>query len=163
MFLSAVNWLVEREALLAIGPKAPQDLDLRLDRGLLRLAYLIIGHDEWRGAELDLYAAIDADADEAEEVAHLNRLVAEGRIPISPKNVRRVVMEAEVAFDELVSRESSAADLGSGIAGSGIAGSGGLAGGSMTPLAGCSSSAAAGGFRGPSCRASSHRARKRLP
>jgi len=40
--LSAVNWLVEREALLAIGPKIPGELRLDMTRGRLQAAYLAI-------------------------------------------------------------------------------------------------------------------------
>lgn len=40
--MSALNWLVEREALLAIAPKPPQELRLDMDGGQIRMAYLIM-------------------------------------------------------------------------------------------------------------------------
>jgi len=41
-FMSAVNWLVEREELMAISPKVPGELRLDMSREQLRRAYLII-------------------------------------------------------------------------------------------------------------------------
>ena len=41
-FMSAVNWLVERENLLGIGPKTPEELRLDMSRGRLQAAYLAI-------------------------------------------------------------------------------------------------------------------------
>lgn len=42
LFMSALNWLIEREALLAIGPKVPGEIHLGMSRRQIRLAYLII-------------------------------------------------------------------------------------------------------------------------
>ena len=41
-FLSALNWLVEREALMAIGPKAPGVLNLDMTRRELMRVYLVV-------------------------------------------------------------------------------------------------------------------------
>jgi ABC-type uncharacterized transport system involved in gliding motility auxiliary subunit len=41
-FMSAVNWLVAREELLAIGPKRPGELRLDMNRRQMRTAYMII-------------------------------------------------------------------------------------------------------------------------
>lgn len=41
-FMSVVNWLVEREALLAIGPRAPGELRLDMNKRDLRAAYAVI-------------------------------------------------------------------------------------------------------------------------
>jgi len=40
--MSALNWLVEREALLAIAPKPPQELRLDMDGRQIRMAYLLM-------------------------------------------------------------------------------------------------------------------------
>jgi len=77
---------------------------------MILLAYIIIGHPEWKGAEIQLYAAFD-EAELVSGVAHLNDLIAQGRIPISPSNVRRVPFSNDLPFDELVRRHSSDADL----------------------------------------------------
>ena len=77
---------------------------------MILLAYIIIGHPEWKGAEIELYAAFD-ESQMAAGVAHLNTLIAQGRIPISPSNVRRIPFSADLPFDEQVRRHSSDADL----------------------------------------------------
>ena len=41
-FMSAVNWLVSREALMAIGPKPPGELRLDMNQRQMRMAYIII-------------------------------------------------------------------------------------------------------------------------
>jgi ABC-type uncharacterized transport system involved in gliding motility auxiliary subunit len=41
-FMSAVNWLIEREALMGISPKVPGVLRLDMDRFQLRTAFLVI-------------------------------------------------------------------------------------------------------------------------
>lgn len=41
-FMSALNWLLEREELIAITPKPPSELRLDMHRGLVRTAFLLI-------------------------------------------------------------------------------------------------------------------------
>jgi hypothetical protein len=41
-FMSALNWLLEREALMAITPKIPGELHLDLNRQQRRILYAII-------------------------------------------------------------------------------------------------------------------------
>jgi len=41
-FLSAVNWLLERDALMGISPKKPGELRLEMDRERLRFAFLLV-------------------------------------------------------------------------------------------------------------------------
>lgn len=41
-FLSVVNWLVEREALMAIPPKTPGELQLNMTRRQMRLAFALV-------------------------------------------------------------------------------------------------------------------------
>jgi len=41
-FMSALNWLLEREALLAISAKAPWELRLDMDRRRMRMTFLLI-------------------------------------------------------------------------------------------------------------------------
>lgn len=41
-FMCALNWLIEREALMAIAPKPPDELRLDMDRGQVQRAFLIL-------------------------------------------------------------------------------------------------------------------------
>jgi ABC-type uncharacterized transport system involved in gliding motility auxiliary subunit len=42
LFMNAVNWLLERESLIAVSPRDPDILSLALSRSQLRMAYFII-------------------------------------------------------------------------------------------------------------------------
>jgi hypothetical protein len=41
-FLGVLNWLVDREALAAIEPRPPYDLNLNMDRDRMRLAFIVL-------------------------------------------------------------------------------------------------------------------------
>ena len=84
--------------------------DFRNANLMIILAYIIIGHPEWKKAEIDLFAAFDS-TNMPKEVEQLNTMIAQGRIPISYKNVKEVPISEDVVFDELVSRNSEKADL----------------------------------------------------
>jgi amino acid transporter len=84
--------------------------DYRNANLMIILAYIIMGHPEWEDGEIELYAAFHQKEME-NEVNRLNELIARGRIPISPKNVKRVPLIEDVSFDELVNFHSDEADL----------------------------------------------------
>ena len=84
--------------------------DLRNANLMILLAYILVGHPEWRGCEIQLLAAFDPErVDEA--ATRLTELVSAGRIPISVANIQRITMESGVSFEELVSTHSDTADL----------------------------------------------------
>jgi amino acid transporter len=74
------------------------------------LAYIIMGHPDWKGSEISLFVSFRAGRMEA-EVARLNELIAHGRIPISRNNVVQVHNPDALPFNELVVRNSRDADL----------------------------------------------------
>ena len=84
--------------------------DYRNANLMILLAYILIEHPEWRAAEIDLFAAFEAQVAE-QEAKRLNELVLEGRFPISPAHVHPVPLAADQAYDELVAEHSRAADL----------------------------------------------------
>jgi amino acid transporter len=84
--------------------------DLRNANLMIILAYIIAGHGEWKGCNVRLFAAFHP-SEVGREVRRLNQLIAEGRIPISLKNVQRVPHNPDVIFDDLVSAHSEMADL----------------------------------------------------
>jgi len=74
------------------------------------LAYIIMGHPDWKKCETTLFVAFKKDEVD-HEAEDLNAMIAQGRIPISHKNVVQVpITEADV-FDKLVSERSKDADL----------------------------------------------------
>ena len=77
---------------------------------MLLLAYIIVGHPEWRRAELRLFACFDS-IDAARETDRLSTLMREGRLPISRQNVTSVLCSSLDALEQEVAHRSAQADL----------------------------------------------------
>jgi amino acid transporter len=85
--------------------------DYRNANLMILLSYIIIGHTEWRGCEIELYAAFE-EKEVNKEINRLNSLIDKGRIPISYKNVQKIEWnKKKTAFDSLVLEHSEGADL----------------------------------------------------
>ncbi len=77
---------------------------------MLLIAYIIVGHPEWRRAEIRLFACFDSEnADQKTD--RLFRLMTEGRLPISSQNVTPVPCGDDESLDREMSLRSSKADL----------------------------------------------------
>ena len=77
---------------------------------MLLLAYIIVGHPEWKRAKIRLFACSDSwdtelDADQ------LSTVIKEGRLPISMQNVTSVTYDSEESLEQEVSHRSAQADL----------------------------------------------------
>ena len=77
---------------------------------MLLLAYILVGHPEWKRAKIRLFACstswdTEIDADE------LSTVIKEGRLPISMQNVTSVSYESEEALEQEVAHRSAQADL----------------------------------------------------
>jgi len=77
---------------------------------MILLAYILLGHPHWKQAEISVFAALPGDQ-LAEQRSDLERLMREGRIPISGKNVRFQAVNDVEAYRELVAARSAEADL----------------------------------------------------
>ncbi len=77
---------------------------------MLLLAYIVVGHREWRRAEIRLFACHESEGAEL-ETHRLSSLMTEGRLPISMQNVTSVACTTSESVEEEVSRRSSEADL----------------------------------------------------
>ncbi len=77
---------------------------------MLLLAYIIVGHPEWRRGELRLFACFDS-IDGARETDRLSALMKEGRLPISMQNVTSLLCSSIEALEQEVSHRSAQADL----------------------------------------------------
>ncbi len=78
---------------------------------MILLAYIIMGHPEWGNAEIELFAAF-GEKELNREVAKLNNLISQGRIPISDKNVQKIPWNKRLkSYEALVSEHSENADL----------------------------------------------------
>ncbi len=84
--------------------------DARNANLMILLAYILLGHRDWRGAEVRLFAAypreeIRTRADEIHE------MITEGRLLISQKNLVFIPTDGSIDFERLVEVRSSDADL----------------------------------------------------
>ena len=77
---------------------------------MLLLAYIIVGHPEWRRAEIQLFVCFGSE-DAEREADRLSAWMQEGRLPISAQNVTSVSSSSGEALEEEVSHYSSQADL----------------------------------------------------
>jgi amino acid transporter len=77
---------------------------------MLLLAYILIGHPEWRDAEIEIFVAAPEERAAGEE-AKIEEILATGRIPVSPRNVKVFPTDATADFNQLVTEHSSLADL----------------------------------------------------
>ena len=77
---------------------------------MLLLAYIIVGHPEWKRAEIQLFACSEARSAER-EADELSTLMEEGRIPISRQNVTSISYTSPENLEEEVTQRSFQADL----------------------------------------------------
>ena len=77
---------------------------------MILIAYVLLGHPDWRTAEVSVHAALPAEQ-VAEQRRDLQTLMSEGRIPIPEKNVRFLAINDSETFHKHVARTSSDADL----------------------------------------------------
>jgi len=85
--------------------------DYRNANLLILLAYIILGHPEWRNGDIELYTAFE-QKELNKEVNRLNKLIDQGRIPISHKNVQKIPWNKKLkTYENLVCDYSENADL----------------------------------------------------
>ncbi len=84
--------------------------DYRNANLMILLSYILLGHPDWDGAEIHIFAAFPHQEVE-EQTALLNQMISEGRLPISVKNLQIIPTDDRVDFAAMVERESYAADL----------------------------------------------------
>ena len=85
--------------------------DYRNANLMIILAYIIMGHPEWKECTITLFVAFDEKALNS-EANKLNRLIDKGRIPISHKNVQKIPWNKTLkTYDALVCENSENADL----------------------------------------------------
>ena len=86
------------------------DYDLTHTPLMLLLAYIIVGHPEWKNAEIRLYACFGLQAGHAES-ERLAQLLERGRLPITKQNVEAVECKDDETVEREVGRRSDSADL----------------------------------------------------
>ncbi len=77
---------------------------------MLLLAYILVGHPEWKRAKIRLFAC--SGSWEAElDANRLSDVIKEGRLPISMQNVTSVPYDSEEGLEQEVAHRSAQADL----------------------------------------------------
>lgn len=77
---------------------------------MLLLAYILVGHPEWKRAKIRLFAC--SGSWEAElDANQLSTVIKEGRLPISMQNVTSVPYESEEGLEQEIAHRSAQADL----------------------------------------------------
>ncbi len=77
---------------------------------MILLGYIILGHPDWRKAQIKIFA-IFPESEKAEQKKMLNNLIITGRLPISAHNIEVLTHEQDVRNREVILRNSVAADL----------------------------------------------------
>jgi amino acid transporter len=77
---------------------------------MILLSYILLGHPEWEGAEIKLFAVFPEEEIEEEKERMLS-LVRSGRLPISAKNIELIVRRPGIKLQALIQERSRDADL----------------------------------------------------
>ena len=83
----------------------PQNANL-----MILLSYILLGHKDWEGAEVSIFAAYP-QAEVRDRREEINEMISEGRLLISEKNVLVIPTDGTIDFERLVEARSSEADL----------------------------------------------------
>lgn len=84
--------------------------DARNANLMILLSYILLGHRDWHGAEISLFAAYPR-REVKERAEDLQEMIAEGRLLISDKNVLVIPTHDNIDFERLVEARSADADL----------------------------------------------------
>ncbi|MDT8341061.1 MAG: hypothetical protein RQ751_06070 [Longimicrobiales bacterium] len=84
--------------------------DYRNANLMILLAYILLGHPDWREGEITLYAAYPK-ADVRERTEELKGMISEGRLLISEKNIQVFGTDDRTDFGRLMEVKSEHADL----------------------------------------------------
>ncbi len=77
---------------------------------MILMAYIMMGHPDWRKAEINIYAVFPEDLAE-EQGKKLAQLAKEGRLPISVNNIEVIHREEVKTNKDIINEVSKSADL----------------------------------------------------
>jgi hypothetical protein len=77
---------------------------------MILLAYILVGHPEWSQAKIRVFVALPPD-DVGEQRTRIESFVAEGRLPVSEKNIEYLAIDSQHSFRQRVRETSIDADL----------------------------------------------------
>lgn len=77
---------------------------------MIILSYIILGHPDWKGANITIYNICKRPEMAATQMK-MNSLIQSGRLPITQQNVRIIVQEGEQSYKEIITEHSTDAAL----------------------------------------------------
>lgn len=84
--------------------------DYRNANLMILLAYIIMGHRDWKYAEIKIFAVFPEDNIE-EERNRLSMLIEAGQLPISQNNIEFIVRKIDIEVRSIINQKSRDADL----------------------------------------------------
>jgi hypothetical protein len=86
------------------------DTDYQNANLMILLAYIVMGHHDWKGAEIKIFAIYPEDNLERER-ERLFELINQGRLPIAPQNIELTARKPDHHTKSIISKKSRDADL----------------------------------------------------
>lgn len=77
---------------------------------MILLAYILLGHKEWQGGQIKIFAIYPED-DMKHEKERLSVLIQTGRLPISPNNIQVLTQSQDKEVKSVINETSKTADL----------------------------------------------------
>ncbi|RTE55257.1 amino acid permease [Arenibacter aquaticus] len=77
---------------------------------MILLAYILLGHPDWKEATINIHAIFPEDTIE-EERERLFLLIQTGQLPISPKNIEFITQKSAMSIKNIINQKSKDADL----------------------------------------------------
>ena len=77
---------------------------------MILLGYIILGHPEWKKAQIKVFSIYPEDKFE-EYKNQMFDYIESGRLPISPRNMKMVPHDEDVSIKEIINKRSSNSDL----------------------------------------------------
>jgi len=84
--------------------------DLKNSSLMILLGYIIMGHPDWKQAQIKIFAVVQEE-NITEEEDKLISMIKEGRLPISPKNIELIKHKVDISTKEIIDKKSKDADL----------------------------------------------------
>ncbi|MGB5818189.1 MAG: amino acid permease [Saonia sp.] len=77
---------------------------------MILLAYILLGHPDWKEATINIHAIFPEDSID-EERERLFLLIQTGQLPISPKNIEFIAQKSAMSIKHIIHEKSKDADL----------------------------------------------------
>ncbi len=77
---------------------------------MILLAYILMGHKDWSGAEIKIFALYPENTCDTER-EHLYQLIKTGQLPISTQNIEVIARDPELDTRSVINEKSQDADL----------------------------------------------------